>query len=472
VDNPEHVKRLRQTVEVWNTWRGRAGMLLTASLRRAKGMTTKIAPWVRIAAVIIAAAAVLELLFAIWQRWGRSASTELIIAVGLALASPLAYGIWWLWWRLPKWQVDRLALPTTKESADVEDNFRKTAGQLIGGAVVLIGAGFAVFQFLAQQQAAQEQQQTNQNQFREQQQAAHDLLISNQMSKGFEQLAGAKIEMRLGGIYALQSVMNDKTSPQYHQPVLEALCAFVRERTIGKTASKDKPATDASKDKPATDVQAALTVIGRRIEGPGMVDLANVIIPGANLERADLRGANLNGANLSGAHLSGAFLNGAFLTGADLRDADLFNATLTGATLTGADLSNANLRGATLTAAGLSNANLSNANLTGANLFADDLSNANLSNANLTGADLRGANLNGANLSNANLLGVGAFLNGADLRGANLNGADLGGAHLSDANLSGADLSNTKNLTQTQLNEACGDADTKPPEGLTPPKPC
>ena len=35
----EHVKRLRQTVEVWNTLRGRAGMLLTASLRRAKGMT-------------------------------------------------------------------------------------------------------------------------------------------------------------------------------------------------------------------------------------------------------------------------------------------------------------------------------------------------------------------------------------------------------------------------------------------------
>ena len=88
--NPEHVK-------VWNTWRGRAGMLLTAS-------------WVRIAAVIIAAAAVLELLFAIWWRWGSSASTELIIAVGLALASPLTYGIWWLWWRLPKRQVDRLVL--------------------------------------------------------------------------------------------------------------------------------------------------------------------------------------------------------------------------------------------------------------------------------------------------------------------------------------------------------------------------
>ena len=32
--------------------------------------------------------------------------------------------------------------------------------------------------------------------------------------------------MRLGGIYALEGVMN--TSEQYREPVLEALCAFVR----------------------------------------------------------------------------------------------------------------------------------------------------------------------------------------------------------------------------------------------------
>jgi hypothetical protein len=104
------------------------------------------------------------------------------------------------------------------------------------------------------------------------------------VSKGFEQLAGEKIEMRLGGIYALEGVMNDKTSPQYHEPVLEALCAFVREKTIGKTASKDKP---------ATDVQAALTVIGRRIKGPGTVDLANVSIPKADLSNASLSSADL-----------------------------------------------------------------------------------------------------------------------------------------------------------------------------------
>src|SRR3954452_24734203 len=71
----------------------------------------------------------------------------------------------WLYW--PKWQVDRLrsTMPNTKARADVEDNFRKTAGQAIGGIAVLIGAEFTY------------------RQFQQQQKSAHDLLISNQVAK-------------------------------------------------------------------------------------------------------------------------------------------------------------------------------------------------------------------------------------------------------------------------------------------------
>jgi hypothetical protein len=171
---------------------------------------------------------------------GRAAvaNPELIIAIAViaALALLFGFGIWWLWWRLPKRQADRLRLTIRdpKARADVEDNFRKTIGQALGGAAVLIGAGFAFFQFLQQQKTTQEQQQTTRTQQQiaqsqlllqqqaalqqqqaslQQQQAAHDLLISNQVSKGFEQLAGDKLAMRLGGIYALEGVMN--TSEQY-----------------------------------------------------------------------------------------------------------------------------------------------------------------------------------------------------------------------------------------------------------------
>ena len=51
---------------------------------------------------------------------------------------------------------------------------------------------------------------------------SRDLLISNQVAKGFELLGNKdnQIQQRLGGIYALEGVMN--TSKDYHQPVLES----------------------------------------------------------------------------------------------------------------------------------------------------------------------------------------------------------------------------------------------------------
>jgi hypothetical protein len=180
---------------------------------------------------------------------------------------------------IPQRHVDRLRLTIrdAKARADVEDNFRKTISQLLGGAAVLIGVGFAYLQFSQQQQAS------------------HELLISNQVAKGFEQLGSDKVVVRLGGIYALEGVMN--TSEQYYQPALEALSAFVRDGT--RAATGDGP--------PVADIQAALTVIGRRKAiGTGIPDLTH-----ANLPKADLHGADLSGANLSVADLSGAMLVGA-----------------------------------------------------------------------------------------------------------------------------------------------------------------
>jgi hypothetical protein len=72
-----------------------------------------------------------------------------IIAAAVGLAAAVLLGAWWLWWRLPKRQVNRLRLTIrdAKARADVEDNFRKTIGQLLGGAAVLIGAALAYVQF-------------------------------------------------------------------------------------------------------------------------------------------------------------------------------------------------------------------------------------------------------------------------------------------------------------------------------------
>ena len=304
-----------------------------------------------------------------------------IAAVGIAALC----GGWWLWWRLPKRQVDRLRLTIRdpKARADVEDNFRKTIGQLLGGAAVLIGAGLAYLQF-------SQQQQTSQRQFSQQQQASRELLISNQVAKGFEQLGGDKIVVRLGGIYALEGVMN--ASEEYHQAVLELLSAFVRDGT--RTQQGDGP--------PATDIQAALTVIGRRTAiGTGVPDVTNARIPKARLSNADLNGAHLNGADLSGAYLLHAHLTEAHLDGAELKGADLNGADLLDAHLNGADLS-----GVRLIEAHLNSAHLTNTHLNGAYLWRADLSGADLSGADLSGADLSGADLSGSTISQTQLNGA------------------------------------------------------------------
>jgi len=83
------------------------------------------------------------------------------------------------------------------------------------------------------------------------------------------------------------------------------------------------------------------------------------------------------------------------------------------------------------------------------------------------GVDLIGANLKGADLRCANLRG--AYLIAADLRGADLRTADLIGADFRDADLRGADLTGSIFLTQTQLNAAKGDANTKIPASLERP---
>ena len=161
------------------------------------------------------------------MTWRFDPIIFIIIAGAVALAAAVLFGAWWLWWRLPKRQVDRFPIDDAKARADVEDNFRKTIGQLLGGAAVLIGAGFAYLQFTQQQQSSR------------------DLLISNQVAKGFELLGNKdnQIQQRLGGIYALEGVMN--TSKQYHKPVLEALSAFVRDGS--RTATGDGPPAPTSK---------------------------------------------------------------------------------------------------------------------------------------------------------------------------------------------------------------------------------
>jgi uncharacterized protein YjbI with pentapeptide repeats len=134
-------------------------------------------------------------------------------------------------------------------------------------------------------------------------------------------------------------------------------------------------------------------------------------------------------------------------------------------------------RGCDLSGADLHLMNLSKADLSGANLTGAQLDTADLSGASLRGADLSRASgafirLTGADLSGARLVSFDACYD-QDFRGAILRGADLSHARLcatfwheadlSGAILKGADLTLGGELTQEQLDRACGDDQTKLP---------
>jgi hypothetical protein len=73
----------------------------------------------------------------------------------------------------------------------------------------------------------------------------------------------------------------------------------------------------------------------------------------------------------------------------------------------------------------------------------------------INNADLRGALLGEADLVRA------------DLQGTNFSGADFAGTKIIGAILRGANLTGVRNLTQAQLDTACGDGRTQLPKGMT-----
>ena len=245
--------------------------------------------------------------------------------------------------------------------------------------------------------------------------------VTDRYTKAIEQLGSDKLDVRIGGIYALERVARD--SARDHPTVMEVLTAFIREHSR-EPWPEPNPGGQEQEQSIRPDVQAAITVVGRRDRAR---DVQRI-----NLSRANLAGADLIGADLTQAVLSGATLTRANLIFATLTRADLTQAVLSDATLTRAVLSGANLSGADLTRADLTQAVLSDANLARAVLIGAVLSAANLSAANLSAAVLSDAVLSDAVLARADL--IGADLSDADLARADLSDAVLARAVLTDAN--------------------------------------
>ena len=199
--------------------------------------------------------------------------------------------------------------------------------QAAGGAVLLVGLLFTARNLRATQDKLDIDRQGQ---------------LTNRFIQATSQLGAElktgqpNIEVRLGGIYALNRISKDW--PKDYWPIAEVLTAYVRHNASWNPASA-RP----QESKPTTDIQAILTVLGKDLPPGGFnerqkLDLRHTDLRGAefwdaHLQWTDFWGSRLDRAKLWSADLSHAKLEYTYLEGANLR-----NANLTGASLVGADL--------------------------------------------------------------------------------------------------------------------------------------
>jgi Pentapeptide repeats (8 copies) len=156
---------------------------------------------------------------------------------------------------------------------------------------------------------------------------ADERLITERFYKAVEQVSSNKIETRVGGIYALESISKD--SDKYYKIVIEFLADFVQEHTnlpsdksikiILQKDALDKKTPDQTKREGgfspfSRDIQAALKVLSRRAYHSDEVAL--------NLREIKLRDADLRKANLRKVDFQQADLREADFQEADLQQAD------------------------------------------------------------------------------------------------------------------------------------------------------
>jgi Pentapeptide repeats (8 copies) len=246
--------------------------------------------------------------------------------------------------------------------------------------------------------------------------ATRDGQIADLYSRAIEQLGSDRLDVRIGGIYALERVARD--SFRDHPTVMEVLGAFIREHSQEQWPQSEPDAPVPHRPL-RPDVQAAIAVIRRR---DSSYDRERINLSGARLAGVDLSDVDLTRADLARADLSGAVFIRANLAEANLADANCESATFFNADLRGAKLNRTNLNEAFLRGANLTDADFTNplsrhisrfwrgdapadVVIPGASLVRANLSDADLSRADLRDAILSGTNFTGAELKEARILG-------------------------------------------------------------------
>jgi hypothetical protein len=310
---------------------------------------------------------------------------------------------------------------TLEKRIELEDEYRKTFTQILGGVVLLIGVIFTWLNSQANIRNSRASEQKNV--------IDSDRLLTERFTKAVEQLGSEKLEVRLGAIYALERIAHD--SERDHWTIMETLTAYIRERSPApvRPTRQEKEGTSRQPPPPLTpiDVVAAFTVICRRKHERDQgrrLDLRRIC-----LNFADDRWQEWSDVRLERADLSGAWLSHVEFSDGWFEFALFFDAELRLVHFYGPELKWAHFRG------------------------------AYLEQTTFNSTSLEGANFEHTHLD-------GAYFVAAHLERASFAGAQMEEVYFWDAHLEGADLGGALGLTQAQLAEAFTDESTKLPDYL------
>lgn len=286
-------------------------------------------------------------------------------------------------------------------------------------------------------------------------------------------------EARLGAIYALERVAQD--SERDHWPIMETLCAYVRNNAGAAEYLLDSESEAAAEGWPAhlqkprlkVDVQAALTVIGRRSVHR---------VEHEKRQRQAAKDRNSYRLDLSHSNLTGAFLTGDF-DFANFEYSSLAYARVHGTTLRRASFFHAHAE-----AAEFSQVEFERTILIGSHCEGATFRDLRCEKFELFHADLRGAHFIGTTFNEAMMYGIKAnavsfsrttfaatTISSGELIGASFEGCSLDGLKLESSpvahalNLMGANCANVQGLTQEIIDSSYGDKRTTLPEGVDRP---
>lgn len=232
-----------------------------------------------------------------------------IVAAVLALTIPAVL------WILPTRQLSRFQDLSEKDRAELENEYRRTLLQTVGGAVVLAGL------YLTWREVHD----------------SWDARLTDRLSTAVEHLADSSVTVRMGGIHALERIALDSRNSHDQYVVMDILSSFVSERRLDTPRDEDQP--HLRKRLPA-DVRQAFVVLGRPVLRFSRIkrDLHEVDMHGAHVSRSDFSNAYLEYGDLSQADLREVRLVGTRLNYADFRGADVQAVDFSDACLFGADL--------------------------------------------------------------------------------------------------------------------------------------